>query len=295
MKQELYAKKIVDNREDIIAAYGYGSGFIHQAGYKDSTKKSLDLIFVVDDIKKWNSKNFKINRKDYSKYTKAIFRITPKCILKSGTSIIYNVVSGRYENDFKYGLIDKKDFLNDLYNWKHFYVCGRMQKPVYTIKSNEELDNAIRFNRKVALIASLMILNEEKITLNILFEQICKLSYEGDVRNLFVENPNKVKNIVKGSIDEFVKIYEMDEYITISGDIVYVNLEKVYEDAKFLSKKFQSKFKNEQNEYGKIITKIITLKNLKESIIHPVKQFYVSGFSTCKNYLSEKIKKKNIK
>ena len=35
MEYKLYANKLVDEREDIIAAYGYGSGFIHQSGYKN--------------------------------------------------------------------------------------------------------------------------------------------------------------------------------------------------------------------------------------------------------------------
>lgn len=295
MEYELYAKKLVDERDNIIPAYGYGSGFIHQSGYKSDTKKSLDLIFVVDDIKKWNKKNFIANKKDYSKYTKAVFKITPKFILKSNTSVIYNVVTSKYEHDFKYGLIEKEDFLRDLYNWHHFYICGRTQKPIYTIKGDEELDEAIKYNRKIALISSLIILNKEKISLDELLEQICKLSYQGDVRTLFVENPNKIKNIVKGSKQALMDIYSLDEYIKIDGEVVFVNLKKVYEDIGILPKAFQSKFKGNCDEYGKVIKRVLTLKNLRESIAHPVKQFYISGFGTCKDYLKEKMKKKNIK
>ena len=102
---KLFAESIVENRPDIIAAYGYGSAFVHQSGYSYNTKKSLDLIFVVDDIKKWNNKNFKVNRDDYTKYSKTIFKLTPKHLLKSGTGIIYNVITNKYELDFKYGFL----------------------------------------------------------------------------------------------------------------------------------------------------------------------------------------------
>lgn len=295
MDYKLYAESVVKNRNDIIAAYGYGSAFIHQSGYKVNTKKSVDLILVVDDIKKWNRKNFKINRNDYTKYTKAVFQITPKWLLKSGTGIIYNVITDRYELDFKYGLIEPKDFLNELYNWKHFYVSGRFQKPIYRIKSNAIFDNAIEFNRKIALLSALIILNKEFLTIDELLEQICRLSYKGDVRTLFVENPNKVNNIVNGSFDALKEIYCNNEYLTLLNDFVYVDLCKVYEDSKFLPRAFTKKFNGNYDEYGYMIEKLLINKNFKESIEQPIKQFYVNGLSTCKTYVGEKIKKKNIK
>ena len=70
------------------------------------------------------------------------------------------------------------------------------------------------------MISSLIILNKEKISLDELLEQICKLSYQGDVRTLFVENPNKIKNIVKGSKQALMDIYSLDEYIKIDGEVV---------------------------------------------------------------------------
>lgn len=295
MNYKLFAESIVENRPDIIAAYGYGSAFVHQSGYSYNTKKSLDLIFVVDDIKKWNNKNFKVNRDDYTKYSKTIFKLTPKHLLKSGTGIIYNVITNKYELDFKYGLIEPKNFIDDLYNWKHFYISGRFQKPVYTIKSNDIFDNAIKFNRKISLLAALIILNKEFLTIDELLEQICKLSYEGDIRNLFVENPNKVHNIVKGSLEALKEIYCNNEYLTVIDNYVYVDLSKVYEDSRFLPRAFTKKFNGNYDEYGHMIGKTFIKKNLKESIEHPVKQLYVSGLSTCKTYLNEKIKKKNIK
>ncbi len=303
MDYKLYAKELVNEREDIIAAYGYGSGFIHQSGYNNNTKKSLDLIFVVDDIKRWNNNNFKLHANDYSKYTKAIFKMTPKKILKSGTNIIYNIISDRYETDFKYGLIEVKDFLRDLYTWKHFYICGRMQKPIYTIKSNPKLDNAIDFNRKKAILTVLIMLDKTKLTIEELLEEICKLSYKGDIRTLGLENPNKVKNIVRGSLEELKNIYCGYDFIKIIDNMVYVDFDLVYSNyLLFSSPKYCLEYPytlpidfEESRMCANKIYREIFYKNIKESMIHPIKQFYVSGFSTCQKYINTKVKKKTLK
>lgn len=297
MDYRKYAKELVNQREDIIAAYGYGSAFSHQSGYTENTKKSLDMIFVVEDIKKWNNKNFKLNKKDYTKYTKAIFKVVPKIILTNSTSVIYNVITKRYDEDFKYGLIEKERLIDDLTTWKHFYVCGRMQKPTYVIKGNKQIDEAIEYNRKSALLTALLILDADVIKLDDLLETICNLSYKGDVRTIFAENPNKVKNIVKGSKDLLINMYLNnsninDEYILYNrGEFLFVDMDKVDEDKKYLPISILQKCEI----CGINLDEYIKRKNLKESIAHPAKQFLVSGLSTCKDYMSEKIKKKNLK
>lgn len=290
-----YAKEIVNKREDIIAAYGYGSAFSHQSGYLVDTKKSLDMIFVVDNIKKWNEKNFKLNKCDYTKYTKVIFKCMPKRFLTNSTSVIYNAITDRYDEDFKYGLIEKDRLLDDLKTWKHFYVCGRMQKPISVIKSNDEIDKAIESNRKYALLVSLLILNHDILKVSELLEQICRLSYDGDVRTLFVENPNKVKNIVNGSYDDLVNMYCHNEYVDIKGQFLFVNIDKVYEEINNLPEHLLRHHDKNIHHFSEYLKKGLRQKNLKESMVHPIKQFMVSGFTTSKKYMGEKIKKKNLK
>lgn len=290
-----YAKEIVDNREGVIAAYGYGSAFSHQSGYSAKTKKSLDMIFVVDNLKKWNENNFKLHPRDYTKYTKAIFKCAPKAFLTNNTSVIYNVINDRYDKDFKYGLIEKERLLDDLKTWKHFYVCGRLQKPIYILKSNSEIDQAINLNRKYALLVSLLILNREVVKVSELLEQICHLSYDGDVRTLFAENPNKVKNIVNGSYDELVNMYCNNEFVDKKGQFVFVNLDRVYDELNNLPSDLMKKYDIHSKRYDDYLKKELNHKNLKESMAHPVKQFLVSGFSTCRKYMKEKVKKKNLK
>ena len=299
MDYKEYAKGLVNDRDNIIAAYGYGSCFSHQSGYSEDTKKSIDLIFVVDDIKKWNKNNFKLQENDYSRYTKAMFNVLPKRVLTSGTSVIYNVVTGRYDVDFKYGLIEKERLIHDLYSWDHFYICGRMQKPTYVIKGNSEIDGAIEYNRKSALLVSLLMIDQDIVRIDDLLEMICRLSYMGDVRTLFAENPNKVRNIVNGSKELLMDMYLNSEYIyDIKGQHLFINMDKVYSDKKYLPHhlvEYCEKIYKKKSNITYCLEKYIKSKNIKESMIHPIKQFSVSGFSTCKKYMSEKMKKKSLK
>ena len=55
----------VKNRPEVVAAYGYGSGIFKQSGYTSKDKPQIDLILVVDDLKKWHKENMKANPKDF--------------------------------------------------------------------------------------------------------------------------------------------------------------------------------------------------------------------------------------
>ena len=66
-------KEFVENRPEVIAAYGYGSGVFKQSGYNQNEQKQIDLIFVVDDLKKWHLANIEKNPNDYSYIGKYFF------------------------------------------------------------------------------------------------------------------------------------------------------------------------------------------------------------------------------
>ena len=289
------AKEIVDKYEEVIAAYGYGSAFFNQSGYTKNTKKIIDLIFVVNDIKKWHENNFKINKNDYTKYTKAIYKYTPKKVLEFGTDIIYNVVKNDKDFAYKYGLVEEQKLLEDLNTWKHFFLCGRMQKPIYTIKDNTIINDAIKENRAYALLVSLLIINKDVITLKELFEQVCRLSYDGDVRTLGAENPNKISNIVNGNYQNFKEIYCNSPYLDIKGEYAFVDLDLVYNDIEFLPSGILNKLSEEQYYSVQKLSNTIKNKNRRESIIHPLKQLYVCGVGISIEYMKEKHKKKCLK
>ena len=287
------AQNIISSKDGIIAAYGYGSSFFHQAGYNSKTVKSMDFIFVVDSLKEWLINDITKNPEDYTENTrKKLLKLSAKK-LKGRTGVIYNVVRDRKVN-YKFGVIEKKDFIKHLSIWDSFYVTGRMQKPIYTFKSTKDLDDVINSNRENVLLTSLLILNKEKLDVYELFEMLCSLSYKGDIR-FIIENPNKVSNIVRGNIDELLSIYtKYDKYIKVDGANVLINLNKVYSSVRKIPN--FDKFKNmEKTKYGNYLLKHIKHINRCESICQPLKGLKVSGLKDSLSYVKEKAKKKKLK
>jgi mitochondrial translocator assembly and maintenance protein 41 len=91
----------------------------------------------------------------------------------------------------KYGVIETEDLLDDLYNWTSFYCAGRFQKPVLVLKSDAQVQAAVDRNLLSALAMGIL-LSPERYSDQDLFVKIAGLSYLGDVRMRFAENPKKV-------------------------------------------------------------------------------------------------------
>ena len=95
--------------------------------------------------------------------------------------------------------------------WHRFAFAGRMQKPVLNIFEDKEVVDAMGSNLDMALsLAILMHYHEvDPIKLEHIFGTLCNFSYNGDIRMRYkMENPDKVKNIVKGSLNELHDLYE---------------------------------------------------------------------------------------
>ena len=122
-------KKFLDRRPEVIAAYGYGSGMFKQSGYTSKDKPQIDLILVVDDLKKWHLENMKLNKKDYSLLGKVFFKHASENKLKGRTGITY--ISSVIEdgNNYTFGTIEEKDLINNLISWDNNQL-----KKIYTKK-----------------------------------------------------------------------------------------------------------------------------------------------------------------
>lgn len=81
-----------------------------------------------------------------------------------------------------------------------------MQKPVKILKAYEALAEAQRMNLRSAVRAALLLLPESFSDFD-LFTMIAGLSYRGDFRMTFGENPRKVKNIVTANLSHFHELY----------------------------------------------------------------------------------------
>ncbi len=220
-------REFIENRSDVIAAYGYGSKIFKQEN-AITTDSLIDLIFVVDNIKEWHLKNLEINPTDYSFIGSKFFTNAQTDSIKGTTGIAY--ISDIEENGlrYKFGTIEYKDLYYNLQSWDSFYVPGRFQKTIYPYKEDIELTEAIMLNRKKALLVAAYLAEKNFLTKEELFETLVNLSYMGDPRMKIGETPEKVKNIVQGAYDEFNKIYNFDTpYFEDLGDKVAINIDGI--------------------------------------------------------------------
>lgn len=298
-------KKFVDSRNNegrIIAAFGYGSGIFKQKGYSLQEKPMIDTIFVVENPLVWHRENIKNHPDDYSKGARIILKYFNLNAIKKATGVTYQCGIPFQGQTFKYGIISEERFIDAMWgNWDSFFIQGRFQKPTYTIVSNDSIDKAIKENHDLALFVALLTLDVEHPTLTDLYTQICSLSYQGDIRMYFAENPNKVKNIVEGSFKQFYEMYGdhniffttgQDGELIINYDLLYSSLSSLPETLYDYIEKQKCPLKNRQL-ISILIKKKLAQINRKDSLIQPSFGLLTVGTSRAAEYFKRKVKKKN--
>ncbi len=290
-------EEFINKRPEVVAAYGYGSGVFKQAGYTSKDKPQIDLILIVDDLKEWHKKNFKLNKKDYSLFGKLYIRFAKESKLKKATGITY--LSGIKENGsiFKYGTIEEKDLSKYLETWESFYLPGRFQKTVYPIKETKELKERIEKNREQALLLSAYLQEKDEVTKKDLLVTLCGLSYLGDTRMKFAENPRKVLNIVEGSFDVFDKMYKLDKkYFKETKDIITLEKSSIKKDLNTLPQSLYDYIKDHLTEDDKVVKEKIeeyfTNVNKRESTIQTIKGLKTNGPCRSISYALKKVMKR---
>ena len=108
----------------------------------------------------------------------------------------------------KYGVIGQARLEADLRQWESLYVSGRMHKPVRILHPNHTIEEANQVNLRSALAAALLLMPEEVGEME-LFRCICQVSYRGDIRMLFAEDPYKVDKIVDNSFQNLRALYSI--------------------------------------------------------------------------------------
>ncbi|XP_053680283.1 phosphatidate cytidylyltransferase, mitochondrial [Anopheles nili] len=192
--------------------FAYGSGVKQQLGYNSvrSKRNMIDLIYVVDNARRWHAANLEQNYEHYSSMRLLGGGVIAKYQESFGAHVYFNTLVQIPEEDviIKYGVVSTKDLLQDLTEWRSLYLAGRLHKPVEIIRnaSSSKIQNAIDENLRSAVRTALLLL-PEKFTEFELYRAISKLSYSGDFRMIFGENKNKVNNIVRPQIENFRNLY----------------------------------------------------------------------------------------
>eukprot|EP01035_Chromulina_nebulosa_P022250 gene22250-28812_t len=207
------SEKILSHFPPVEFAFAYGSGAIKQGSYdynrpNGSEGPMLDLILVVESSEEWHSLNMTMNPKHYT----SILPLTASYVAKVQDYIPAHFWFNAYipipeRNDsalMKYGVICKSLFLDDLNRWTNIYAAGRLHKPVNVIKDNPEVVDAMAVNKHHAVCTSLLLLPQRFSELE-LYMCIASLSYIGDPRMLFGENPKKYREIYSHQIADVSK------------------------------------------------------------------------------------------
>ncbi|PIA50361.1 hypothetical protein AQUCO_01300837v1 [Aquilegia coerulea] len=175
----------------------------------------VDYILGVSDPIKWHSENLELNRDHYASWmvhlggAKMITLVADKV----GVGVHFNPFVNWNNRMIKYGVVRSHNLVQDLLHWKHFYLSGRLQKPVNIHVDTLDIANLNLVNLKAATSAALLLLPPE-FSEEQLYAKICGLSYMGDVRMLFAEDKNKVNKIVRGQFHLFHTMYRplLEEY-----------------------------------------------------------------------------------
>lgn len=229
--------KFIDTLPKTVSVKAYGSSIAYQSGYKENEKKQVDLIVIVDDIKKFYEENLKKNKYMYKLTPQIYFKYASSTRLRKHAAICYTTHIDYGDDTYKMGVIEKKDVLDDLLNWKTFYIAGRFQKEMFTAIADKEIEQANEINKRNALTTALLLLDKENPTLDDLYQKICSLSYMGDNRNkLKAEDPNKIKKLASGSKDHFDKEYkDKTDLFTVNKDnTIKINYKKLFKAMKEL-------------------------------------------------------------
>ncbi len=222
-------KKFSDKRPDSAGVYGYGSGVFKQSN-TEGFKPLTDVVFIVDDIRDWHKTNMTMNSKDYSLIGRVHLsrKNVAKIKGKNGVTYFSEIKDDGYI--FKYGVIEVEDFKRGLSTWDNLFMAGRFHKPVMEITATEDIRDVIAYNKNTALMIACLFC-DSVTTREEIYRKLCGISYIGDARMAFAENPHKVENIVDGSFDKLSEIYPLDEnFIFECGNgTIIINHNKILE------------------------------------------------------------------
>ncbi|KFG49760.1 matrix protein MMP37 [Toxoplasma gondii p89] len=182
-----------------------------------SSLRDYLLLVPASAVKAFHEENLRINPHHYS----WVFRLSgSKAIeryqrLGHGVEVFYNTLV-RLPPDgqlAKYGVTAIEDLQAELTEWTSLFFSGRLQKPVHFFSPKGSYVTEAPFwkhlqeNRLNALRVALLLQRKAVFPFVDVLYAICGLSYTGDIRMAFVENPRKISNMVAGQTIQLFSLY----------------------------------------------------------------------------------------
>lgn len=219
--------------DNIDYSFGYGSKIFSQGNKVDISDSQIDMIYAVNDSKRWHAQNIVKNAQDYS-FLKYCGVNAIKMVEELGAGIYFNpfidvALKNGKSIELKYGVTTIDAVKKDLKTWDTMYIAGRLHKPVAILDNHPQLTILNQFNLMNAVKLALLLHDKKSITEKDLYLIIAGLSYMGDPRmKVKAENPDKILNIVDNQMELFQNLYE-----PIFGYIPHLlNVESVGENGK---------------------------------------------------------------
>lgn len=185
--------------------FAYGSGVFSQ-GTSSTNKPQVDMIFGVSHPQHWHSLNMKYNPQHYSGLRFLGSNVISKVQDNIGGGVYYNPFVEINGTKLKYGVVSIDTLKRDLQNWDTLYLAGRLHKPVKILRDEPQVRFVNQRNLISALRTALLLLPETFSEYD-LYMKIAGISYMGDLRMVFGENPHKVHNIVQSQFLNFRRLY----------------------------------------------------------------------------------------
>lgn len=191
----------VDNMPDTLGIYCY------RVGTKEN-KKEYNLLFVSDDLKSWYENNKFIDPKKKEKYYEFIF--DDKHDFIEHPNIKYNGCI------YNCTLVSLGDFMIDVATWRNLYIVKCAQQIILSIKSNEYLNNIIKYNRDSSMLLTLFMLDKEIISYDMIINRLNNMiSFDYGINNR------------NGNTDLLKLVYKDSKYFTLNDNQADINLARV--------------------------------------------------------------------
>ncbi|KAA1131950.1 Mitochondrial translocator assembly and maintenance protein 41 [Puccinia graminis f. sp. tritici] len=190
-------------------ALAYGSAVFPQNSYqKQQQQPMLDFIFAVTHPSHWHSINLHHHPHHYSLPARLLGSPAISWLQERGpgAGVWFNVETKIHNRMIKYGVVSIDSLCDDLLDWNSLYLSGRMHKPTHILRDDGRVRLAQQVNLSSALRTALLLL-PERFEEEGLYRTIAGLSYTGDVRMRWAENPAKVANIVGRQLELFRILY----------------------------------------------------------------------------------------
>lgn len=208
-------------------------------------KRTYNLLFVSDNLKDWYQNNKFIDPKKKDKYYEFIFDDKHDFIEHPNikyNNCIYNCT-----------VVSLGNFMIDIATWKNLYIVKCAQQIIFSINSNEYLNNIIKYNRESSMLLTLLALDKEKINYDVIISRLnSMISFDYGINN---------KN---GNIDLLKLVYNDSKYFTLDDNQADINLARVSID-RFLLPSRISEYVDENDTAYKSLNDYITKICQKEN------------------------------